>query len=340
MKLLALMLVGLVGVAVAEINNHHPLSAAAIHHINSQKPTWTAGHNFPTDMKMENVRRLMGARRDPLRVRLPLREDVEVDEVEWWPWSLPKHFDARKEWPKCPTIGEIRDQGSCGSCWAFGAVEAMSDRICIASKGKKNVHVSAEDLVSCCSDCGYGCNGGDLEPAWNYWLETGLVSGGNYNSNEGCRPYSIAACEHHVNGSRPACGGEEGDTPACTKQCEASYNKDYNSDRVFAKSAYSVSNDEKAIMKEIKKHGPVEAAFDVYEDFLNYKSGVYNYVVGDYVGGHAVRILGWGEDNGVKYWLIANSWNTDWGENGFFRYIRGTNLGGMEDDVVAGLPKL
>nr|1SP4_A Chain A, Cathepsin B [Bos taurus] len=48
---------------------------------------------------------------------------------------LPESFDAREQWPNCPTIKEIRDQGSCGSCWAFGAVEAISDRICIHSNG-------------------------------------------------------------------------------------------------------------------------------------------------------------------------------------------------------------
>lgn len=43
--------------------------------------------------------------------------------------DLPENFDSREQWPNCPTIREIRDQGSCGSCWAFGAVEAMSDRV-------------------------------------------------------------------------------------------------------------------------------------------------------------------------------------------------------------------
>jgi len=338
MKLLALVLMGLVGLAVGKINNHHPLSAAAIHHINSQNSTWTAGHNFPADMKVESLRRLMGVKRNPHRVRLPLKDEkLEAG----WPWSLPKTFDARDAWPNCDTIKEIRDQGSCGSCWAFGAVEAMSDRVCIASKGKKNVHISAEDMLTCCFECGDGCNGGELEPAWSYWLNTGLVSGGNYNSNQGCRPYSIAACEHHVDGgSRPACGGEEGSTPACTKKCQSSYNKDYSSDRIFAKSAYSVRNNEKAIMREIMKNGPVEGAFDVYEDFPNYKSGVYQYTGGEYLGGHAIRILGWGEENGTPYWLIANSWNTDWGWNGFFKFIRGKNECGMESDIVAGLPKV
>jgi cathepsin B len=76
----------------------------------------------------------------------------------------------------------------------------MSDRICIASNGQQNVHLSAEDLVDCCGSCGFGCNGGFPESAWEWFVRTGIVTGGNYNSNEGCQPYSIPACDHHVNG--------------------------------------------------------------------------------------------------------------------------------------------
>lgn len=61
-------------------------------------------------------------------------------------------------------------------------------------------------------------------------------------------------------------------------------------------------------------NGPVEAAFTVYSDFLSYKSGVYKHTSGDEEGGHAIKILGWGTENGVDYWLVANSWNTDWGD--------------------------
>lgn len=67
---------------------------------------------------------------------------------------------------------------------AFGAVEAMSDRTCIASKGKVNVHLSAEDLVSCCHICGFGCNGGYPGMAWKYWVHWGIVTGGNYNTSQ------------------------------------------------------------------------------------------------------------------------------------------------------------
>lgn len=91
----------------------------------------------------------------------------------------------------------------CLSPQAFGAVEAMSDRVCIASKGKNKVHLSAEDMLTCCAECGDGCNGGELEPAWNYWVENGLVSGGNYNSNE-VRPGHDLTIRRHILAREPA----------------------------------------------------------------------------------------------------------------------------------------
>ena len=57
------------------------------------------------------------------------------------------------------------------------------------------------------------------------------------------------------------------------------------------------------------------------------------------LGGHAIRILGWGEENGTPYWLVANSWNYDWGDKGTFKILRGSDHCGIESGVVAGLPQ-
>ena len=78
----------------------------------------------------------------------------------------------------------------------------------------------------------------------------------------------------------------------------------------------------------------------VYEDFINYRSGVYQHVTGGFLGGHAVRLLGWGVENGTPYWLVANSWNEDWGDRGYFKILRGKDECTFEDNIVAGLPKL
>ncbi|PSN46924.1 hypothetical protein C0J52_14918 [Blattella germanica] len=256
-----------------------PLSDEFIDYINRLNSTWKAARNFRSDIPTSHFRRLMGVIKTSNSQKLPRRYH-NVDEIQ-----LPENFDSRDQWPDCPTIKEIRDQGSCGSCWAFGAVEAMSDRVCIHSKGQINFRFSAQDLVSCCDDCGSGCKGGDSYQAWNYWVTFGIVSGGAYDSHQGCQPYETEPCEHHSNGSRVPCSGEA-PTPRCEKQCKKSYDVPYEKD-------------------------------------LHY--GVYQYLSGSFLGGHAIRMLGWGVDSetGTPYWLCANSWNSDWGDNGFFRILRG-----------------
>ncbi|WKY10595.1 hypothetical protein Q1695_002728 [Nippostrongylus brasiliensis] len=256
--------------------------------------------------------------------------------------DIPDSFDARTQWPACQSISTIRDQSDCGSCWAFGASEAMSDRICIASNGKTQVSISADDVLSCCGKkCGNGCEGGYPIEAWRYWVKTGICTGGSYTSQAGCKPYPIPPCGHHVNQTFYGdCPTSEYDTPVCTNKCIAGYSTSYADDKHFGSSAYNVAKTVAGIQKEIMTNGPVEAAYTVYEDFYQYTGGVYVHTAGASVGGHAVKILGWGVDNKTPYWLVANSWNTDWGENGYFRIVRGVNECGIEHAIVAGLAKV
>lgn len=79
--------------------------------------------------------------------------------------------------------------------------------------------------------------------------------------------------------------------------------------------------------------------FTVFEDFLTYKSGIYEHTHGKKVGLHAVKMVGWGVEGKIGYWLIANSWNTDWGDKGFFKIRRGVDECGIEEQGVAGIPK-
>lgn len=148
--------------------------------------------------------------------------------------------------------------------------------------------------------------------AWSHWVHKGLVSGGNYDSHQGCQPYIIKPCEHHVNGTRGPCSGEGGGTPKCVHTCEPGYDVSYEKDKHFGAKSYSIEKNVEHIRQEIFENGPVEGAFTVYEDLLSYKSGVYKHVHGKALGGHAIRILGWGVENDTPYWLIGNSWNTDW----------------------------
>lgn len=72
----------------------------------------------------------------------------------------------------------------------------MTDRICIQSQGKKKAHLSAEHLTSCTNG---GCDGGWTKTAFDYYIKSGVVSGGNYATGEGCQAYQMPSCEHHVN---------------------------------------------------------------------------------------------------------------------------------------------
>jgi cathepsin B len=311
-------------------NDLDPTSQKMVDYINYMNTTWTAALNFD-GVSLRYLKGLMGVHKDNKKYRLPiLRHEENVE--------IPEAFDSRKQWPECKSISEIRDQGSCGSCWAFGAVEAMTDRICIASKGTKQFEISAEDLVSCCDSCGFGCDGGYPSAAWEYWVDSGLVTGGLYNSKQGCQPYEVKSCEHHVKGPLPPCG-DIVPTPTCVHVCEKGYNVSYRNDKHFGAKAYGIASDVTQIQTEIMKNGPVEADFTVYADFPSYKSGVYQRHSDQVLGGHAIRILGWGVENSVPYWLVANSWNPDWGDKGYFKIVRGTDECGIEDDINAGLPK-
>ncbi|PVD32580.1 hypothetical protein C0Q70_08022 [Pomacea canaliculata] len=329
-----LVLAALVATALASpVIDFGLLSDEEIEYINKVQTSWKAGRNFPKGATY--VKNLMGVdmKKSLAYMKKHLKEK-EYGELT----ALPDNFDARVQWPNCPTIKEVRDQGNCGSCWAFGAVEAMSDRICIKSNATQNFHLAAEDLLSCCKECGDGCDGGFPSAAWVYFDRDGIVTGGPYNSSQGCQPYEIPACDHHVVGHLKPCQGES-QTPACSKKCEANYNSTFEKDKHFGARSYSVRG-ETRIMEELYTNGPVEAAFTVYSDFLQYKSGVYKHTSGSVLGGHAVKILGYGVESGEKYWLVANSWNPDWGDAGFFKILRGVNECGIESQIVAGEPKV
>jgi cathepsin B len=199
----------------------------------------------------------------------------------------------------------------------------MSDRICIASGQTLQTRISTEDLLTCCgTSCGYGCDGGYISGAWNYFKTTGIVTGWLYNDKTYCQPYFLPTCDT-TNTGDIRCSTTQ-TTPACQQSCVNGAT--YLQDRWFGESAYKVSSNVANIQIEIMTYGPVEAGFYVYSDFLTYKSGVYHRVSNQLLGGHAIKIIGWGVENKTPYWLAANSWSTSWGAlGGFFKIKRGTN---------------
>jgi len=301
-------------VAVVAFAEEIAVSSKMIREINTKQKLWKAAHNRITRMPKSQARALLGVDFEALHAYTWRSKEFTAAELA----AAPSEFDARTQWPNCPTTSDIRDQKYCGSCWAFGAVEAMSDRQCI-HKGEV-VRLSAEDMNSCSrstfTSCG-DCNGGQPGCAWSYWVSTGVVS------ND---------CAWYTAGNDSSMS-----TPPCPTKC---YNPDidWSSDKRKGKKSYTLSGEEK-MKAELSENGPFEVAFQVYEDFMSYSSGIYSHQTGGYEGGHAVKLIGYGEEGGVKYWTCANSWNTDWGEKGYFRILRGKDECGIEGQAWAGIPE-
>jgi len=173
--------------------------------------------------------------------------------------------------------------------------------------------LSAEDLVSC-DRHDFGCRGGYLDKAWLYMKDTGLVT-------DTCFPYTAG------HGKAPACRATCVDSEAFT--------------RTQAVSTYAIKGVAN-MQKEMSANGPIQVAFKVYSSFMSYKSGVYHKHFWEFrpEGGHAVKMVGWGTENDTPYWLVANSWGTRWGLEGFFKIKRGGDACGIETmgPPYAGMP--
>ncbi|PAV64213.1 hypothetical protein WR25_12548 isoform B [Diploscapter pachys] len=317
--------------------------------VNAKNLGWTASYNRFASLASDEIFSSQHSMSDHNTLFLPRKsaknelEDTEehINYLLKKDVSIPESFDARLKWPLCWSIHQIFNQAGCGSCWSVSSAAVMSDRICIASNGTIQKQISVNDLTSCCTNCG-GCEGTEWAlSAFSYWKSTGIVSGGSFGSGEGCRPYT----------KPPTCGGpcsskyyDKKETPSCTRTCQPLYGVKYEDDLSKASKVYWLRANSlliqqvytdvtsrinqllqnktvEIIQKDVLLHGPVLACFSIYEDLQHYKSGVYNilktYLVNELYG-HCVRLLGWGIDpqSQKKYWLMANSWGRDFGENG------------------------
>lgn len=208
-------------------------------------------------------------------------------------------------WNDIETYGEsfgeesssIRDQGSCGSCWAISAVEAIEAQL--AKNGNPDVKVSAQALVDCvpnpqhCGGSG-GCDGATGELAYDFVREHGIPM-------EDGLPYDATTADCPV---KPL----EGDWPASSRV------------RVDGFRALP-SNQQAPLMQSLVQDGPTVVSVDG-KKWMDYNAGVFDSCERDAVLGHAVLARGYGEDSGRKYWLIQNSWGSDWGERGHIRLLR------------------
>jgi C1A family cysteine protease len=209
-------------------------------------------------------------------------------ELFYAPASLPSLFDWRNASGN-NFVTPIRDQGSCGSCWAFAVTAALESKALITfNRPGTNLNLSEQIVVSC-SGAG-NCSGGSPRTASNFLKTTGT-------NLESCYPYTAQ------NGN-------------CSSACPNWQNSTYKINDWSDVSSGSPPT-ASALKNALYTSGPVVAVFDVYTDFFSYRSGVYSYVTGSYEGGHAILIVGWNDADSA--FIVKNSWDATWGESGYFR---------------------
>ncbi|CDW78518.1 cathepsin c [Stylonychia lemnae] len=247
----------------------------------------------------------------------------ENDLPDQWDWRNVSDYDFTTP---------VKDQKGCGSCYAMSFTETMEARVKI--KYGKSIPLSAQFLLDC-NFYNEGCSGG-----WP--LLNGFFSADFSIPSEACAPYKGYTV-----------GNECSDHSNCQEKVKVS-------EANYIGGAYGMSS-ELLMMKEIRARGPIVSDLNVPLTFSYYRNGIFSddhelqlkkegfkeylnensvdevtdrtlrdyHIEWQYIN-HSIMIVGWGEEDGVKYWICRNSYGDAWGEQGHFRIRRGLNDYGIE----------
>lgn len=223
--------------------------------------------------------------------------------------DLPKELDYRKLGLLTIDLNQHIPQ-YCGSCWAHAAYSTIADRMKILSGGKNRDIIPAVQTMINCGNAG-SCNGGDSHAAFAWTHKNGGVP------DVTCQQYRAENMQCTPENTCQDCSHDS--SVGCFAVPEGEYPK-------VTISEFGGVSGEEAIMSEILERGPVAAYIDAtcIED---YTGGINMYDTCRRITNHAIQLNGWGEEevNGTmtQYWIGRNSWGRHWGEDGFFRIVRG-----------------
>lgn len=277
------------------------------------------------------------------------------------PVELPAKFDGRITWRNYLT--PIRNQGRCGSCFAFATVDCLTDRYNLYTLGQMRPEILSADSLTICMYTGIrdvedyqkafrdaqtaaiyaqealqnnACHGSSLYEAARFCYYQGVPYESCIGENSAVLSQKLRNFSESTTPKLPSCEDLQGLQHAhCADQKTAM--------RVFRARTFAAiagvpedGGSVELLKFVLYRFGPIASGFDVYADFLDKYDGKSLYSrdggTGNPLGGHAVRIVGWD----LEGWIIANSWGTDWGDHGYFRMKYGTC--NLERNVVVTAP--
>lgn len=252
------------------------------HAIQAKGAKWHADETSVSGLAWKEKKLRLGTREDEdfLAEVLSSPDTAPIPEVTA---SLPTVDWRNVEGVSCVT--PVKNQGSCGSCWAFATTAGLESQVMIGTEGMP-IDLSEQILVSC-SGAGT-CSGGSPTSASNYIRDVGLPL-------ESCFMYTAS-------------------NNLCSNACPNWQENTYSIKGWHRASTAAITADD--IRNALYAYGPIIATMYVYNDFFSYRSGVYSYTTGSYAGAHAVLVVGY--DDTQQAFIVKNSWGSGWGEAGFF----------------------
>ena len=259
--------------------------------ISKKGAKWIAGETSVSKLTDHEKKRRLGLIK-PTETGLAAPEMNRVLSLDAPLTEVPASLDWRANGGYYVT--PVKNQGNCGSCWAFATSAALESYNLIKDNTPGFDDNRAEEILVSCAGAG-SCNGGYISTASSFIRDTGLPP-------ESYFPYTSSSSDD-----------------SCSNAVSGWQDLTSRVDSWEYITTYSASVD--VIKDALYIYGPLVTTFDVYNDFYSYSSGVYEYTTGSYLGGHAVLLVGYTDDESVDgggYFIVKNSWGTWWGEDGYF----------------------
>jgi C1A family cysteine protease len=300
----------LIGLAVLLLSSTQTLlraqefSLTQLHQdIKAKGARWEAGETSMSKLSAEEQKMRLG------HIRSPNHGKGRVFSAVTPTYALAPTLDWRNNGGNY--VSGVRNQGNCGSCWAFATTAALESYTMIKNKQPNTDPDLSEQVTLSCSGAG-SCNGGTVDGPSNFFVSTGLPV-------ESCYPYT---------GANGTCSS------ACANWQASTYKLTSWSWVTTASGQTPVD----AVKAALVDNGPLVMTMNVYYDFFSYTGGVYSHVSGSFAGGHAVLTVGYDDAN--QCFIVKNSWGAYWGESGFFRIayseITGSSQFGYETIAYEG----